>query len=90
MIIVLRLTVFHTVPTQISMILAIMTLFVASVETMIDNKIKEPSTYLMSSLFFKILKAIMTIIVFSVNGNTNDFFVAWFFLSISINGISYL
>jgi hypothetical protein len=44
----------------------------------------------MSSLFFKILKASMTIIVFSVNGNTNDFFVAWFFLAVSINGIIYL
>ena len=87
---ILRLTRFDNVPTLISMLLAILTLFVASIETMIDSKIKMGSTYLMSSLFFKILKASMTIIVFSVNGNTNDFFVAWFFLAVSINGIIYL
>jgi len=44
----------------------------------------------MASLIFKILKAVMTIIVFSVNGNTNDLFVAFFFLTISANGIVYL
>jgi len=44
----------------------------------------------MASVIFKILKAVMTIVVFSVNGNTNDVFVAFFFLTVSINGIIYL
>ena len=44
----------------------------------------------MASVVFKTLKALATIMVFALNGNTNDFFVAFFFFSTSLVGIIYL
>jgi len=36
------------------------------------------------------MKAVMIIIVFSCNGNLNDYFVSFFFLSTSLCGLIYL
>ena len=80
----------HPIDPKISMILAILSIFVAATDVQISEKVKTPGAYLMASVIFKILKAVMTIVVFSVNGNTNDVFVAFFFLTVSINGIIYL
>ena len=44
----------------------------------------------MASVIFKILKSISMIMVFALNGSNNDFFVAFFFLTTSLNGIIYL
>ena len=72
------------------MLLATIIIFIASTESQLRDRIKSPSTYLMASVIFKILKAITTIMVFSLNGNNNDYFVAFFFFSTSLNGIIYL
>ena len=44
----------------------------------------------MASVIFKILKGVTTTMIFATNGNSNDFFVAYFFFSSSFNGLVYL
>ena len=43
-----------------------------------------------AAVILKVGKAIMIIIVFSCNGNLNDYFVSFFFLSTSLCGLLYL
>ena len=44
----------------------------------------------MASVIFKILKSISMIMIFALNGTNNDYFVSFFFLATSLNGIIYL
>jgi hypothetical protein len=48
-------------------------------ETQIDEEIQDPSAYIQIGSFFKILKAVITISVFTLNGSKNDYFMAYFF-----------
>jgi hypothetical protein len=72
------------------MILSILTIFVAGTESQAKEKIKDPSSYVFAAVILKCLKAVMIIVVFSCNGNLNDYFVSFFFLSTSLCGYIYL
>ena len=86
----LRMTVINRIPQEIAMMLSILTIFIAGTGAQVKEKIKEPSRLISVSVIFKSMKAIMIIVVFSCNGNLNDYFVAFFFVSTSLCGLIYL
>jgi len=86
----LRLTIIDEIPQEVALLLSIIAIFVASAETQLATKISDPSNLIQAGLIFKCIKAAMTIIVFTMNGVTNDYFVSVFFLTTSICGLVYL
>jgi hypothetical protein len=53
-------------------------------------KVNDPTNILLAGLILKCLKACMTIIVFTMNGGSNDYFVTLFFVTTSVCGLVYL
>ena len=90
LILFLRVSYFHKVDEKISLILAILSTFVQSQEKMIKYGIENTSTYVMAEVIFQILKAITGIIIFCINGNLNDLFLAYFFMVTGICGHLYM
>ena len=88
LIIILRLSYFTSMDYSISVLISVITIFIVSSETQV-GQLKDPSSFVMASVIFKTLKAVFTIIVFSLNGNLNDIFVAYFFLVTSLTGTYY-
>jgi len=84
------MTVINRIPQEIAMILSILTIFIAGIGGQVKEKIKEPSRLISASVIFKCLKAVMIIVVFTCNGNMNDYFVAFFFVATSMCGLIYL
>ena len=89
-VIIFRAHYLYQVRADISMLLSTLIVFIASTEAKIKDRIDSPTTYLMAAVIFKILKGVATILIFSMNGSSNDFYVAWFFFCSSVNGIIYL
>ena len=54
------------------------------------RKIQNPSSLIQSGIFFKCIKAVMTIVIFTMNGTINDYFVTTFFFATSLGGLVYL
>lgn len=75
----LRMYFFSVITQEMSLVIAIMSTFVATSETEIEEQIKEPGSIVQIATVFKILKTSLTIMVFTYNGNVNDYFVGLFF-----------
>jgi len=73
-----------------SLLISIITVFIASSESSLTQKIHDPSNMIQAGLVLKCIKAGMTITIFTMNGVPNDYFVSFFFLITSICGIIYL
>lgn len=58
-------------------------------ELQIDEEIQDPSAYIQLGSFFKIIKAVVTIAVFTLNGQKNDYFMAYFFFWTCLLGAIY-
>jgi hypothetical protein len=70
--------------------LSLLTTFIASSESSLMIKIADPSNMLLVGLILKCFKACMTIIIFTMNGTANDYFVTIFFLTTTVCGLTYL
>ena len=86
----LRASFLNEISQEVSLILSVMTIFVASSESQLTTKIENPSSLVLAGLIFKSIKAVMTIIIFTMNGTINDYFVSVFFFSTSLCGLVYL
>jgi len=86
----LRLAIINKIPEPVALLLSIIATFVTSTSTQIKENIHDPSSYAQATIIFKILGAQMTLLVFCLNGNLNDYFIAWFFMSSSFIGWVYL
>ena len=78
------------IPQQAALILSILTIFVAGTESQANEKIQEPSSFIFVSVILKCIKAVLVILVFSCNGNMNDYFVSFFFVATSLCGLVYV
>ena len=76
----MRIYVVTEIPSENALIISIFATFVATAETEVEQQIKEAGSILAISTFFKIMNACLTIMVFTYNGNVNDYFVGLFFL----------
>ena len=83
---VLRVYVVTIISPQVAFILAIFATFVATAETEVESQIQEPGSILSVSIVFKVVNAMLVIVVFTLNGNINDYFVLFFFMSSCILG----
>jgi len=75
----LRLKYFVKMNKLMQMMVSITLIFIAQMEASIDSQLSSPKAYIQLASFFKVLKALLTIAVFTINGNDNDFFLCWFF-----------
>ena len=62
---------------------------VGSIESQMTTKIENPNNLIQIGIIFKCIKAVMTIIIFTMNGVTNDYFVSVFFFTTSFCGLVY-
>ena len=85
----LRMYVFFEVTQVFALIVAIMSTFVSTSESEIEERINEPGSILQIATVFKIMKCCLTIMVFTYNGNVNDYFVGLFFFYTGHIGINY-
>jgi hypothetical protein len=72
-----------------ALILSIFATFVSTAETEVKQQIKESGSFLAISTAFKIIKCILTIMVFSYNGNINDYFIGMYFFFSSYVGAEF-
>lgn len=86
----LRLHYLSEVTRLQSMIISITVIFLSEMELGLESQVKDPSSYVQIGSFFKTLKAVVTIAVFTLNSNKNDYFMALFFFWTCLMGSIYL
>lgn len=85
----LRVYIFSHIDQITAMIISISCTFVAMAESEIESKIFESGSILTISMTFKIMNACLTIMVFTYNGNSNDYFIGLFFFFTCFLGRNY-
>ena len=65
---------------------AVLATFIATSETEVTSYINAPSSRLMIFVDLKSFKCILIIIVFSFNGNINDYLISYYFLATALTG----
>ena len=90
LLIFLRVYIFPTIGQVTAMIVAIFSTFVTMSESEIKNQITDPGAIVTVSVAFKILNACLSIMVFTYNGNVNDYFIGLFFVFTCSLGKNYV
>jgi hypothetical protein len=76
-------------PPKYAVVVAIFSTFVATAQTEVQLQINESGSIIALSIIFKVLQAMLVIVIFIFNADFNDYFIVlFFFFSINI-GLNY-